>query len=212
MTDAAPKIDGDLSDWPKKGESWARIDDRASASIAIGGGKLSLAFHTDDSELLFNSASDDRLIFKTGGALDLQIATRSERSGGQKHLRLLVARVHGELKAIVYRDGFAGAAERDRVRFDSPIGTVYFDRVENVTKSLTLAQSKGDYELSIPLAVLRFDPRHGVEVLGDLGVLRGDGAQTTSRVYWNNLDTGLVSDVPSEARLRPDHWGVFVIE
>ena len=212
MTDAAPTIDGDLSDWPKKGESWARIDDRASASIAIGGGNLSLAFHTDDPDLLSNSANDDRLLFKTGGALDLQIATGSKRSGGQERLRLLVARAHGEIKAIVYRDGFTGAAENDRVRFDSPIGTVFFDRVENVTKSLTFAQSKGDYELSIPLSVLRFDPRHGVETSGDLGVLRGDGAQTTSRVYWNNLDTGLVSDIPSEARLRPDHWGVFVIE
>lgn len=208
----APKIDGDLGDWPKTGESWARIDDRASASIAIGGGKLAIAFHTDDPDLLSNSANDDRLMFKTGGALDLQIASNSGESGGQKNLRLLVARVHDEVVAILYRDGVAGADENDRVRFDSPIGTVLFDKIENVTRSIMFAQSKGDYELSIPLSVLRFDPRRGSETSGDVGVLRGDGAQTTSRVYWNNLDSGLVSDVPSEARLRPDHWGVFVFE
>ena len=42
-----------------------------------------------------------------------------------------------------------------------------------------------------------------MESLGDLGVPRGQSGQTVQRIYWNNLDTLLVSDLPSEARLQP---------
>jgi len=44
-------------------------------------------------------------------------------------------------------------------------------------------------------------------VRGDIGVLRGDGAQTLQRVYWNNKATAITSDVPSEAELTPELWG-----
>lgn len=66
-----------------------------------------------------------------------------------------------------------------------------------------------DRESLVPLGVLGLRPEKDVEILGDLGILRGDGAQTTRRIYWNNLDTGLVSDLPSEARLRPSNWGIW---
>jgi len=33
--------------------------------------------------------------------------------------------------------------------------------------------------------------------------------QTLHRVYWHNKATGLVSDLPSEAELRPDLWGTW---
>jgi len=41
-----------------------------------------------------------------------------------------------------------------------------------------------------------------------LGIWRGDGVQTTRRIYQNNLDTGLVSDIPSESRLRRSNRGL----
>jgi hypothetical protein len=44
-------------------------------------------------------------------------------------------------------------------------------------------------------------------ILADVGLLRGDGAQTTQRSYWNNQGATIVSDIPSEARLEPANWG-----
>jgi hypothetical protein len=48
-----------------------------------------------------------------------------------------------------------------------------------------------------------------MRIRGDLGILRGDGHQTTQRVYWNNKATAIVSDTPSEAVLTPSLWGVW---
>jgi hypothetical protein len=95
------------------------------------------------------------------------------------------------------------------VLYQSPIGRVHFDEVADISGSVVLAGHDGVFEFSVPLGVLGLRPEKGAEILGDLGILRGDGAQTTRRIYWNNLDTGLVSDLPSEARLRPTNWGVW---
>ena len=52
----------------------------------------------------------------------------------------------------------------------------------------------------------------GDEILGDLGLLRGNAGQTTQRLYWNNQNAQIVSDVPSEARLSPGNWGLWQIK
>ena len=49
-------------------------------------------------------------------------------------------------------------------------------------------------------------------IKADIGVLRGDGMQTTQRVYWSNKGTAITSDVPSEAMLTPNLWGKWVFE
>ncbi len=77
---------------------------------------------------------------------------------------------------------------------------------------MRLAQSGGDFEFSIPLSVLGFAPQSGATLLGDLGLLRGDGAQTTQRLYWSNKQTDIVSDIPSEARLQPAQWGLWKLK
>lgn len=43
--------------------------------------------------------------------------------------------------------------------------------------------------------------------VGQVGILRGNGFQTTQRVYWQNKATGLTADVPGEAMLTPNLWG-----
>jgi len=49
----------------------------------------------------------------------------------------------------------------------------------------------------------------GMEMLGDVGVLKGDGMETTRRIYWNNKTKVMVSDVPTEAELTPRFWGIW---
>jgi hypothetical protein len=41
----------------------------------------------------------------------------------------------------------------------------------------------------------------------DIGILRGNGTETTARSYWSNKATGITADVPSEAALTPHLWG-----
>jgi hypothetical protein len=113
----------------------------------------------------------------------------------------------------------ATTGSRNSVLFESPLRTLKFDDVEDVTQYVRLAKgtdanpanssSVGDFEFSIPLAVLGLKATSGTALRGDVGLLRGDGLRTTQRVYWSNKSAGLVSDVPSEAELTPQFWGTL---
>jgi hypothetical protein len=209
----APEIDGRFDEWPPE-MGWADISGQAKAAVTVAGGRLYAAFRTGDPDLLTNGGKDDRYLFKTGGALDLMLgadpgADRHRREPGRGDLRLLVAQVGGRTRAVLFRAVAPDGPKGRDLLYQSPIGRVHFDEVSDISGSVALAGHDGDFEFSVPLEVLGLRPEKGVEILGDLGILRGDGVQTTRRIYWNNLDTGLVSDLPSEARLRPTNWGVW---
>ena len=89
------------------------------------------------------------------------------------------------------------------------IRKVWFDRVDDLSGQLQLARDGGNAEFSVPLSALGFLPKPGESFLADCGILRGNGAQTIQRLYWNNLNTSIVSDIPSEARLQPANWGLW---
>ena len=124
--------------------------------------------------------------------------------------RLLVTRVNGQTRAVLYRMVAPDAPTADAARFDSPIGSVKFDQVINVSDQVSLtADGTGGFQIAVPLSLLGLKPDDGARFLGDIGLLRGDGSWTSRRMYWNNQDTGMVSDVPTEARLQPGNWGVW---
>lgn len=213
IVDRAPAVDGRLDDWPE-GTAWAPIGDRARGAVLVAGDRLYAAFRTGDPAALDNAGGGFRHLFKTGGALDLMIgadphADPGRRSPARGDLRLLVTRANGKAVAVLSQAVAPDAPEGEHMLYESPVGRVAFDRVAVVSGSVSLARHDGDFELSVPLSVLGLRPAPGREILGDLGLLLGDGAQTTRRLYWNNLDTGLVSDLPTEARLRPENWGVW---
>ncbi len=208
-----PTTDGDLTDWPAS-TVWAKLDDRASAAVRIVGDRLYAAWRTGDPAALANATGEPTLAFKRGGAVDLMLGTdatapdkRLQPVAGD--LRLLVTMQAGKPLAVLYRSVVPGTAEAARVPFISPVGRVDFDRVEVVSAQVQLAQRGGDIELSVPLDVLGVQPAEGLALCGDIGLLRGSGAVTTQRLYWNNLDTAICSDVPSEARLAPANWGLW---
>lgn len=213
----APRVDGQLDDWPGT-TAWAPIGDRASASVCVAGDRLYAAFRTGEPGLLETAAGGDvRYQFKHGGALDLMIGSDRgiERRGNVPapgDTRLLVTRVEGRPRAVLYRPLAAGAPASEQVVYQSPIGKQSFDQVLDVSDAIALGGRGGDYEFSIPLERIGLKPEKGREILGDLGILRGQGGQTVQRIYWNNFDTLLVSDLPSEARLQPGRWGVWRFE
>jgi hypothetical protein len=125
-------------------------------------------------------------------------------------LRLLVTQVDGKTKAVLYRQVVPGTPDKQKVPFSAPWHSITFDSVTDVSDQVQLADDgKGDYEISAPLDLLGLNPQDGMKINGDIGILRGDGTQTTQRVYWNNKATAIVSDVPSEAMLTPNLWGIW---
>jgi hypothetical protein len=232
--DTAPlTLTGDLSKWDSKlfviidersklVGNWGRTKLQTLAALRVAGDRLFVAFKTGDPQTLENSGASFQNLFKTGGGLDLMLATdpnsdQQRKSAAPGDIRLLVSLVKGKPVTVLYRP-VATTAPKNSANFESPLRTLRFDDVEDVsdyvqfakgTASSTTGASAGDFEFSIPLRILGLNPMPGTDLRGDVGVLRGDGVRTTQRVYWFNKATGLVSDIPSEAELTPQLWGRF---
>ena len=209
-----PVLDGRLDDWSAK-TAWARFDARASAALRVVGDTLYLAYRTGDPDAIKNDASDARFLFKSGGAFDLQIRPDNLSAGSRQLLpqdrRLLVADVRGKMTAVLYHPEKASTPEDRKIVFESPIGRVLFDQVEDVSARVKVAGASGEFEVAVPLALLGLEgtPSIGQEARADIGLIRGDGSRNIQRLCWHNRDTLLVSDIPSEARLEPINWGLF---
>ncbi|QDU94739.1 NHL repeat-containing protein [Lignipirellula cremea] len=220
------QVDGLSQDW--NAAEWVDIDKRGVAAnfnanskpfnvrgaLAVRGDRLFAAWSTTQPDLLRNSGELPVALFKTGGALDLMLATDpaadpQRREPAQGDLRLLVTQVDKETKALLYRP-VSPNAQGEKVPFSSPWRTITFDQVKDVSDQVQLAtDGKGFYEISVPLALLGLAPQAGSSTKGDIGVLRGNGSETTARSYWSNKATGITADVPSEAALTPHLWGAI---
>ncbi len=233
-----PAVDGDLGEWTaehfvtidvrqKQIGDWGRRKQETQAALAVSGDRLYAAFRTGEPKALENAGTALANLFKTGGALDLMLGTDPQadprrRAAAAGDLRLLVAMVKEKPVAVLYRPVVPGS-EGDGVPFSSPLRTVRFAEVREVSAEVTLARGtetapeakgqpattgpSGDFEFSIPLAVLGLSPTPGAMIRGDVGILRGSAIETTQRAYWTNKAAGLVSDIPSEAELLPHLWG-----
>ncbi len=222
LKNEAPVVDGKLDDWA--GAAWVDIDKSGvganfnsnskpydiTASVSISCDRLYAAWCTGNPDLLKNSGEMALAPFKTGGALDLMLGTNPKADPKRANpvegdLRLLITQAKGKTLALVYRGVVPGTKEP--VPFSSPWRTITLDRVDDVSSEVQLAGNEGNYEISIPLAALGLKAEKGQSLRGDIGVLRGDGTQTTARTYWSNKATGITADVPSEAMLTPNLWG-----
>ncbi|MBA3939170.1 MAG: hypothetical protein H0X38_17115, partial [Planctomycetes bacterium] len=219
---AAPVLDGKLDDWA--GADWATIDrrtvtqgdwgarlDLVQGAVAVHGDRLYAAWRNADGNLLRNSGATWQTLFKSGGCLDLMIGADPQANPDRPEpvrgdCRLLVSRVQDKLMAVLYRPLVAGHTG-ERFPFTSPVSSIAMDEVLRVDDQVQLANHEGDYELSVPLALLGLKPGADQVIKADIGLLRGNGFQTMQRCYWSNKATSMTADVPSEARLSPNLWG-----
>lgn len=225
LRDRPPKLDAALDDWA--GADWVSLDAsgtaawfnsdskpyNVSASVMIADGRLYAAFRTGDPTLLKNSGEIPTAPFATGGALDLLLSTAPSADDQRANavagdLRLVVTMIKGGPRAILYRPVMPGAVHK--VIFNSPVRTVSFDSVEDVSADLQFAAGGGNYVFSLPLSRLGLSVRPGLELRGDVGVRRGDGFETLQASYWSNKATAIVADIPSEAELHPQLWGHWI--
>jgi hypothetical protein len=163
-----------------------------------------------------NGATDPTLLFKGGDALDVRLGRDSATPG----VRYVAAPYQGKPYVLAMRESAPGApAERRRV-YSSPVSTIAFDDVGPApeTVRLSVESSDGGYSatLDVPWTELGLDaaPAPGTELRGDFGLLSSDtaGQSTTARLFWSAPGGNLVSDLPSEASLRPDQWGTLSLE
>ena len=223
-----PQVDGQLNDWPATTD-WAFIDRRGtkanfnsdsrpyevSAAVALTDIHLIAAWRTTKKNLLANSGETPNALFKHGGCLDVMLATdptaapdRADPAPGDQ--RLLITRVKDQTRALLYRAKVPGTKEP--VAFSSPWRSIQIDVVEDVSQHVSFTtDNAGNYEVSIPLTALHWQPKPGETYRADLGVLRGGNQQTTQRVYWSNKATAITADVPSEAEITPRLWGKWKV-
>ncbi len=229
-------IDGKIEEWGEPG--WVTIqEERFSAGFggrdvayheaALGYDQenLYVAIRSRGRNILANAGGPLSQLFTTGGGLDIHLATQDPSKGRKApvegDVRLLVAKVGATIQAVRFRPVVPGTAEP--VEYYSEVAQTTIDQVDDVSDRIRVEVARIEItergrnvhleqvEVAIPLAVLGWNPQERPETIGDIGILNGDGGATASRVYWHNKATGLVSDMPSEARLQPSMWGTWTV-
>ena len=210
-----PALDGRMSDgeWP----TVTHLGDWATFGMQYDADRLFLAWTVEKRGAFTNGGDDFHRYFKTGAAVDVQLGTRAEAKPDRQapaagDLRLLVTRVRGKPKAVLYRPVAPEAPAADRWETSTPAGgTTAFDQVKLLAAAVIAVQEDGErytVEAAIPQKDLGLAPAAGQVLRMDWGVLTtDDGFVTRSRAYWANAMATGVADEPTEARLQPSLWG-----
>jgi len=186
---------------------WFRV------ALAHDGSKLAIAYQVNDSSPWKNGEGRFTHAFIGGDAVDLQLAVP-----GRGDIRVLAAPLEGE-NTVIYWQRTAKVKENPTtyVVSNNEANAQKFDVVKRLASaSISTKVGPGAYTvlITIPLADLGLEPGKMADLKGLVGVIFSDpsGTNRTARLYWFNKNTGLVSDVPSEARLSPRDWGSITID
>ena len=218
-----PKLDGSIGEreWGQE-EGWgnykAEIAGLAEFRMGHDDHYLFLAWKTMNAGPLKNGGDDFRRYFKTGGAVDIKLATDpdadpSRRRPDRGDLRLLITVADDKPVAVLYRPVAPGAPKTHAWQTSTPAaGTTAFDQVVRL-KGVRIAVNSGEsnnygVEAAVPLKALGLQINKGLVLKIDWGVLSTEeGNITTARNYWANKTAVGTTDEPTEARLSPDLWG-----
>ena len=213
----SPAIDGKkvLTEWP----ATATLENNAQATFSIGydDTNLYLCWTSKGMGALKNSGTDFHRYFKTGACVDFMLGADPAADPGRTKpahgdLRLLLTYANGQPKAVLYQPLAPKAAPADAWKtFTQAGGETAFARVALLSDvKMAMSEDRDGYtlEASVPLATLGLQPKPGLRLKMDWGVLAtSDGNQVKQRAYWaNQLATG-TSDEAIEARLEPHLWG-----
>ncbi len=177
------------------------------AALAHDGKTLAVMYQAGDATPWQNGEGRFTHAFIGGDSVDLQLDIP-----GRGPVRILTAPVGGK-DTVVYWQKSAEKRENPMtyVVANNEANAQNFDVVKRMpsAKAQSAAGMRGYSVLvKIPLADLDI-PASGSDMKGIIGVIFSDpsGTNRASRLYWHAKSTGLVSDVPSEAKLNPDAWG-----
>jgi hypothetical protein len=171
------------------------------------------AVHGDTSPWV-NRGKDWRMLFKTGDCVDFQLSP-SGNAGGTPvdgDFRLLAAPFGDGAAAVLMRQISSAAPAGAAYEYSSPVTTVRFAEVRRLAEVPAVKRDADGYvtvRLDVPWASLGMSaPAPDAMMRGDAGFIlsNADGTLDAARIYRSNKNTGLVSDMPGEARLEPRGW------
>ncbi len=193
---------------------------RVRARLAYDDEALYVGWEVSDDSPWVNGADAPQYLYARGDTVDLQLtadpkADARRATAALGDLRLSIGPFKGKPTAVIYREK---AADKAPMTFSS--GVVKTFEVESVRVAdeveVKVVTKRGAYtvEARVPLTTLGLASLQGLTLDGDLGATHGDesGSDTILRSYWNNQQTGLVSDEVYELRLEPANWGRLQFE
>ena len=185
-------VDGDLKEWDMSVAVAidAGAGRRAKVALAYDETNLYVAFDVVDDSPMLNSGKDFALLFKTGDACDLYLAT--DPSADPKRLRpvagdirLLFSVMDNQPICVLY-EPVARDGEHAMRLFTSPTGAEVFDKVVLLKEArVAIKRTQNGYvlEAAVPLSALRFSPTPG-------STYRGDGSVGRLLAGANDFDGG----------------------
>jgi hypothetical protein len=183
------------------------------ASLAHDGKTLAVAYQVADDSPWQNAADQYTHAFIGGDAVDLQLDVP-----GRGPIRLLVANIAGKGTAVYsQRDAASSADAVTYVVANNPANATRLGLVKRLDSAeVQVKHGPVGYTvlITVPLEALGLDAAMGQTVRGIVGVIYSDpsGTNRAARLYWHHKATGMVNDVPTEARLSPDKWGPIRVE
>ncbi len=182
------------------------------ASFVHDGRNLAIMWQVNDANPWKNAEGRFTHAFIGGDSVDLQLDIP-----GRGTVRLLAAPVGGQ-NTVVYWQSKADTKDNPTtyVVANNQANAQTFDIVKRLEKAkLTVKVGQRGYSvlMVVPMAELGINPAEVEELKGIIGVIYSDpsGTNRASRIYWHDKTTGLVSDIPTEAAVRPAKWGTIQI-
>jgi len=212
-------IDGREADWPAERIKDSRED--GGYALAWDDDNLYVLFSGRDDRAVFeNKGTNPSELFKSGDVVDVMLQTNPgldphRTTAGRGDIRLSFSMFEGKPICVLYDYDVPGIDKGQP--FSSPWRTEWIDRVASIPEATIAVVRTGQsycLEAAVPLAIIHLDPRRLGTTTGDVGRVLSDqtGSAAAARVYWSNRNTNILSDLPSEAALQPNMWGMFVFQ
>ena len=205
-------------------------DRTAQAQVGYDDKNLYVRFQVADESPFVNTPTDQRLLFKTGDAVELYLATDlSKRTEAAQHktqmkpgdVRIIMART-ADGTPLVTRYRYVTAEKEKPNTFSVETQSSGKDTLDDVAPwsdlPMNVRLEKGGYvvEAAIPWAELGVTPTSGLELRGDVGVIYGNegGTKNAIRYMWSdkNPEVSVNNDIPTEIRGHPNQWGGWILE
>lgn len=202
----------------------------AQAQLGYNDANLLVRFQVSDESPFLNTPTDPRLLFKSGDAVEVNLATNLEKrpARGQNQqvmkpgdVRIIIARtVGGDLIATRYRYVTTDKAKPNSFSVETKSsGKDTLDDVVAWTDLPVHANVQKDgyvVEVAIPWKELGIEPKPGLGLAGDVGVIYGNegGTKNAIRYLWSDKspEVSINNDIPSEIRIHPNQWGGWMLE
>lgn len=210
---------GEVANW---GKATAAVVERKGLArgivrLAWDEKNLYARFDIPDATPWKNAANDRHLLFKGGDCVDVQLSATSNclQNAVAGDVRFVAAPFQGKPVVLEMREKCVGA--KSPHTYSSPVATYVFEKAdlnEKVKVKLTTNNGNSTALLTIPWTEIGVTPKSGLALRGDIGFILSDaaGKVNAARIYWSNQQTGLVNDIPHEAKLAPSKWGTLLFE